>query len=169
MIVKTKRFPGCQNTFSPSISELEISGPIWSTNFSIWSTNLLYWKTCERLREGHYLVLQAEEGTPPTRSWFVTENISATTRTIFLLFVLKLFSVSSLTRHSTFFGGHAATELRNHQSLKNKCGFCLCVDSMLEGCCSTRKPPNFTLSIKFAFRRHSRFSGFSFCDFVVLA
>ena len=106
------------------------------------------------------IVSEAEEGTTPTRSCFRTENISATTRTIFLLLFLKLFSVSSLTRPSTFFGVHAATELRKPQSLKNKCRFCVCVDSVMAGCCSTTKPPNFTLAIKFAFRRHSQFSGF---------
>ena len=106
------------------------------------------------------IVLQAEGGTPPTRSWFLTENISATTGPIFLLLFLKLFSVSSLTRPSTFFGAHAATGLRKSQSLKNKCRFYLCVDSLLAGCCSIRNPTNFTLPIKFTFRRHSQFSGF---------
>ena len=133
---------------------------IWSNHNNFWSPTPRQVRTCERIREGHYLVLQAEGGTPPTRSWFLTENISATTGPIFLLFDLKLFSVSSLTRPSTFFGAHAATELRKNLSLKNKCRFCLCTDSMLAACCSIMSPRNFRLPIKFAFRRRSQFSGF---------
>ena len=37
---------------------------------SILELDKIFLGTCERLREGHYLVLEAEEGTPPHQKLF---------------------------------------------------------------------------------------------------